>query len=490
MNKSEIKKKTFSGVFWKLMERIIAQGITFIVSLVIARILSPTEYSIVGIVTVFFNFANVFIIGGLNTALIQKKNVDALDYSTVLYESLFASVIIYVILFFCAPIISDIYNQEMLVDMIRIMGLSLPITAIQSVWCSFISTKLLFKKFFFATLGGSIISGVVGLYMALNSYGVWSLVAQQMTNIIIDTMILVASTRIGLMLRFSWKRFKNLFSYAWKIFVSSLIGTTYTEISPLVIGIKFRPSDLSFYTKGKEFPYMLSATATSTISSVLFPVLAKFQDDKKRILDYTRLYVKLASFVCFPIMLGFFAVSENFVYVVLTDKWLPAVYYIRVFCVCSMFDVVAIGNCETIKAIGRSDVYLIIEIIKKTGYFVTLFLFIICSDSAHTLALAYVVCTVIQVIVNSIPNIRLIDYGIKNQIVDLLPNLIASIIMCVITVVLGKIFPLGLMALGIQIVVGMAVFLLICVASKNRSFYYFWDTYKSFVSSRRKKNNE
>lgn len=484
MNQSDIKRKAFSGVFWKFMERFIAQGITLIVSIIIARILSPNEYSIIGIITVFFNFANIFITSGLNTALIQKKDADNLDYSTVLYTSVFISIITYFVLFFCAPIIAKIYNQPVLVLMIRVMGLSLPVTAIKAVWCSYISANLYFRKFFFATLGGTIISGIVGIYMAFSGYGAWSLIAQQMTNIIIDTIILVASTRINIIINFSFNRLKILFKYAWKLFVSSLIGTTYTEISPLVIGIKFTANDLSFYTKGKSFPSMLSTTATNTLSAVLFPVLAKYQDDKDKILDYTRLYMRLSSFISFPIMLGFFSIAENFIHVILTDKWLPAVYYVQVFCICYMFDVIAIGNCETIKAIGRSDVYLLIEIIKKTGYFLTLFIFIYFSKSSQMLAIAYIICTIIQVIVNTLPNVRLIGYKYKDQIIDLFPNLISALVMCFITLQIGKKMALGITTLVIQIIVGVLVFLLLCLITKNKSFFYFIDLSKEIIKKR------
>ena len=481
-----MKKKAFSGAFWKLMERFVAQGISLIVSIIIARILSPTEYSVVGIVTVFFNFANIFITSGLNTALVQKKDADRLDYTTVLLTSLAFSAAVYLLLFLAAPEVARIYRQPVLLPMLRIMGLTLPITAVKAVWCAYISANLLFRRFFFATLGGTLISGAVGIYMALHGYGAWALIAQQMTNTAIDTVILLLCTRIHLARGFSFERLRGLFRYAWKLFLSSLLGTTYTEISPLVIGIRFSPDDLAFYTKGKSFPSMLSTTATSTLSAVLFPVLAKVQDEKEKIRDYTRLYMRLSSFLSFPIMLGFFAVAENFVHVVLTDKWLPAVYYMRVFCICNMFDVVAIGNCETIKAIGRSDVYLIIEIIKKAGYFLTLAAFLIFGRSAKELALAYVVCTVIQVAVNSVPNIRLIGYRYGDQLRDLLPNLLLAVTMCAAAMLVGQWLSLGLLSLCVQILTGILVFAALSALTKNPAFFYLLRTGREFMNRRSK----
>ncbi len=479
------RKKVFMNVFWKFLERIFAQGISLIVTIIIARILDPSDYSVVSLVAIFFTFANILISGGLNTALIQKKDADPEDYSTVLFVSVIISIIIYIFLFFLAPVIAKIYHQDILVLMIRIMGLALPITAIKSIWCAYISSHLMFKKFFFATLIGTIISAVVGITMALKGAGAWALVAQQMTNTIIDTIVLILSTRIHIVFKISICKLKILFKYGWKVFVSSLIGTIYTELSPLIIGVKFKAEDLSFYTKGKSFPSMLSTTATNTLSAVLFPVLSKHQDDKVKILSYTRQYMRMASFMIFPIMLGFFAISENFVLVLLTEKWLPIVYYIKIFCVCFMFDVIAIGNCETIKAIGRSDVYLIMEIIKKSCYFTILILFIVFSKSPQILVISTLVCTIIQILVNSIPNIWLIKYKLKYQLTDLLPNLITSMVMCFFVLLIELLNVLPFIKLVIQICVGIIIYIVLCILTKNRTFLYLLDLWKNYKKNKK-----
>ena len=293
------------------------------------------------------------------------------------------------------------------------------------------------------------------------------------------------STRDYTVTTFSFSRLKSLFKYSWKLFLSSLLGAVYTEISPLVIGLRFNVNDLSYYTKGKSFPSMLSTTATSTLSAVLFPVLAKYQDKKDRILEYTRLYMRLSSFIIFPIMLGMFAVSDNFIIAILTEKWKQAAYYIRVFCLCNMFDVIAIGNCETIKAIGRSDVYLKIEVIKKTGYFLVLAVFLFLSVSAKILALAYVACTVIQVLVNSYPNVKLIGYNYKDQIKDLFPNLWISVVMCSITLLSNRFLPHNIFGLIFQILLGILTFLLLCVLTKNVAFLYFVNYLESMLKRRK-----
>lgn len=485
----DIKQKTITSTIWKFLERFMAQAISLIVSILLARLLDPSDYSVVGIVTIFFTFANVLISGGLNTALIQKKDADNEDYSTVLYVSILLSIICYAILFFCAPLIAQLYDQPSLVLIIRVMGLSLPITAVKSIWCAYISATLQFRKFFFATLGGTLVSAVVGITMALNGFGPWALVAQQMTNTVIDTLILIVSTRIHIVLKVSITKLKVLFKYGWKVFVSSIIGVVYMETAPLAIGVKFTPNDLSYYTKGKSFPNLLSSTTTNTLSAVLFPVLARSQDDKPKLLAYTRRYMQVASFIIFPVMLGFFAVAENFVLVFLTEKWLPAVYYIQVYCIVSMFDVVAVGNCETIKAIGRSDVYLIMEIIKKSCYFLILVLFIVFSNTPEIMAISSIVCTLVQILVNSIPNIKLIGYKFGQQIMDLLPNLIMALIMMIAAYVIKYVPIPPLASLCLQMASGIVVYIGLSVVTSNKNFKYIWQTVKGFLGRRDSRAN-
>ena len=223
MDSKAIRNKAFTGTVWKFLERLIAQGVSLVVSIIIARCLSPDEYSIVSIVVIFFAFADVFISGGFNTALIQKKEADIYDYSSVLIISVFISIICYMILFISSPFLAKMYNKPILVSVIRVMSLVLPVNALKSILCAYISSKLEFRKFFFATIGGTIISGVIGVYLAFTGYGAWALVIQQMANSIIDTIILFFSTKIKFVIFLSINRIKELFTYGWKIFITNLL---------------------------------------------------------------------------------------------------------------------------------------------------------------------------------------------------------------------------------------------------------------------------
>jgi len=288
-----------------------------------------------------------------------------------------------------------------------------------------------------------------------------------------DAIILILTTKIQMTRGFSIVRFKSLFSYGWRILLSSILGKTYSQFSPLVIGLKYTTTELAFYDKGLSFPALISSSTTDTIAAVLFPVLSKKQDNKDEVLSLTRLYMRISSFIVFPAMMGLYAISGTFVYALLTEKWAASIIYMRIFCISYMFDMVALGNCESIKAIGRSDIYLKMEIAKKTGYFLTLVLFLCLTDNPDSFAFSALVCTLIQVLVNSWPNRKLIGYHYLMQINDLMPNLLTATVMCVGVMIVGKIVKAEYwLTMCIQIVFGIVCYLLLSIATKNSSFNY------------------
>ncbi len=480
-NVSNQKTNTLSGFFWKFLERIGSQIVSFIVSIIIARILTPDDYGLVSLITIFFTFANIFIVGGFNTALIQKQKCDVHDYSTIFIFSIFVSLICYLILFFISPHIADFFGQPILKNMIRVMGLILPVNAIQSIWAAHISIQLEFKKFFFSSLIGIIFSAIIGIAMGVLGFGPWALVAQQMTNILVGTVALVLSTKLNLSFKFSLNRFKKLFSYGWKVLLSSLIANIYSEIVPLFIGKKYTKEELSFYTKGRSFPNLINSSITSTISSVLFPVLSRYKENKTQLLYYTRKFIRVISYITFPLMIGLCVVAEKFVLVLLTEKWLSSVIYIQIFCIATMFDVVHIGNCETIKAVGKSGTYLVMEIIKKACYFVIIAVFLWLFNSPQQLALAFVFCTIVALVVNSIPNNKIIGYTFKMQIIDLLPNLFSSVLMGIIVYLFGLIKINIYLSFVLQILIGIFIYVLLSVLFQNSSFKYLWNKLKNLT---------
>lgn len=484
MNSNNLKNKAFSGMIWKFMERICAQVVSLIVSIVLARILMPDDYSIVSIVTIFFTFCNVFISGGLNTALIQKKDADVEDYSTVLHTSMFVALILYMVMFFLAPSIANLYSKQILIPVIRIMSLTFFINAFKSVLSAYTSSNLQFKKFFFSTIVGTIISAFVGIYMAINGYGAWALVAQQMTNSLLDTLILYLTTKYRIIFKVSFKKLKSLFSYGWKIFVSSIISVIYDQINPLIVGVKYTSKDLAYYSKGQSYPGLINSTISDTLQSVLFPIMSKVQDNKEMVLSVTRKYIKVASYVIFPMMIGLFSVSDIFVEVVLTEKWLPIVPYIQIFCFSYMLNIIQVGNLQAIKAIGRSDITLILEMVKKSFYLIIIILFVILSKNPIVLALSSIVCTVFATVVNTYPNRKLLGYKYKYQLNDLLPNLIISIIMGIVVYLIKYIQISKVLILILQVFIGIIVYILLSKFTKNENLYYLIDYVRSYFRKR------
>ena len=484
MDNSQLKKSAFIGMIWKLAERVGAQVVTLAISIILARLLTPDDYSIVGIVNIFFAFCNIFIIGGFNTALIQKKDADKQDYSSVLWVSLAISGALYAALFITAPWIGALYHKPLLSPVFRVMGITLIIDAVKAVVYAYVSNQLQFKKFFFATLVGTLGSAAVGIAMACAGMGPWALVAQKMISSIADTLVLTFTSKFRVQLKVSLARIKQLFSYGWKIFVSSLISTIYDQLNPLIIGLRFSAVDLSFYSKGQSFPLALNYTLDGTLTSVLFPVMSKVQDDKDRVLEYTRKFMRIASYVLFPSMVGFLAVSDSFVRVLLTEKWMPASIYIKLFCVTYMFNIIQNGNLQTIRAIGRSDIILKLEIMKKSLYFLVIFIAVLIARSPQWLAAATIVNTAIATIINTTPNRKLINYRRRDQIADIAPNLILSAIMGAAVYAVNYLPIAPLVKLGLQLVVGAVVYVILSILTRNDNFYYLLKMLKQYLLKR------
>lgn len=481
VDKKKLGVSAISGVIWKFCERVGAQLVALVVQIILARLLSPDDYAVVGIITIFFSFCNVLITGGLNTALIQKKDSDIEDYSTVLHVSMILAAVLFVGMYFAAPWIANLYDKAILIPAIRVMSITFFINAFTSVLGAYVSSNLQFRKSFFATLVGSAVSAVVGISMAMGGFGPWALIAQQMTNAACNAVTLYVMARLKFVFRISWTRFRQLFGYGSKIFLTSLISVIYDHINPLIIGLKFTTADLAYYTKGQNYPGLLNSSVNDTLSTVLFPVIAKVQDSTEAVLGVTRRYIKVSSYIIFPVMVGFFAVAESFVVGILTEKWLPIVPYIRIFSFTYMFNIIQTGNLQAIKAIGRSDISLLLEILKKSVYFVIIAAFVYFSDSPIMLAASGILCTVVATVINTYPNRKLIGYSYRHQLCDLMPNFTIAVLMGIVVMLAGRLPAAPLLLLVIQVLVGGTVYVALSILFKNESFFYLLGYLKSFL---------
>ncbi len=484
MNKNDLKGKVVSGLVWKFGERIIAQTISLVISIILARILSPKEYGIISLVLIFITFANVFINDGLGAPLIQKKDSDNEDFSTMLYCSLILSIILYSIIFFIAPLVSSWYHQPQLTSVLRVMALQIPLSSFKTIQHAYVSKNMLFKKFFWSTLGGTIISGIVGIIMAFKGFGVWSLVIQYLTNSLIDMIVLFFTVDWRPQVTFNIKSAISMCSYGVKLLGASLINTLYIECRSLIIGRLYSEADLAYNSKGNQFPALIINNINTSMSSVLFPALSTINDDPNRIKQMTRRSLKLSSYVIFPLMIGMISISTPFITLLLTEKWLPCVPFLQLSCIYWLFQPCLTANNEAIKAIGRSDICLKYEFIKKIFGFSLVFLTM--KISVYALALSNVFFALFSMIMNMIPTRKIIHYGYFEQFKDLFPNFILSIIMGIFVYLVALLKISTLLTLLLQVTVGVFIYLFLSSVFKIDSYQYIKNSIKKFFHSRSK----
>lgn len=467
---SNMKYKVFSGLLWKFGERVTAQLISLIVSIALARLLSPDDYGAVAIVMIFITISNVFVSSGFGNALIQKKDADNLDFSSVFYINILIGIVLYLIIFFSAPFIAEFYDMAILLPVLRVLGVQIIVASINSVQQAFVSRHMLFKRVFWSTLFGTLISGVIGVFMAYYGFGVWALVAQYLTNTCTSTVVLWITVRWRPELSCSWKRAKDLFSFGWKLLVSGLLDTSYKQLRSLIIGKKYTSADLAYYNQGDKYPSLIVTNINASISSVLFPTMSKYQDDKEKVKQLTRRAIQVSSYLMWPLMIGFSVVAEPLITIVLTDKWLPCVPYVRVFCFCYGLYPIHTANLQAINAVGRSDLFLKLEIVKKIIGIIT----ILISMNSGPLVMVYslIVTDLLATIINAFPNKKLLNYNYIEQLRDMIPSFIMAVIMGIIIYpIIFLNFPIVIL-LAIQIFTGFIVYIAESFITKQPSFIY------------------
>lgn len=477
------RNKVLFNLFWRFAERCGAQFVAFVVSIVLARMLEPEVYGGVALITVFTTILQVFVDSGLGNALIQKKDADDLDFSTVFYANVVFCGILYILLFFCAPLIAGFYADASLAPLIRVLGITIIVSGVKNIQQAYVSKNMVFKKFFFSTLGGTIAAAFVGIAMAVSGYGVWALVVQQVINVTIDTVILWITVKWRPQKKFSIKRLKSLFSYGWKLLLSSLIDMGYNNIRQLIIGKMYSSSDLAYYNRGRQFPSFIVANINSAIDSVLFPVMSSAQDDRQSVKQMTRKSIKVSVYIMAPLMMGLAFTADSVVKLILTDKWLDCVPYLRIFCITFMFYPIHTANLNAIKAMGRSDLFLKLEIMKKCVGIALL----LSTMWFGTMVMAYslLISSVCSQIINSWPNRKLLNYGYIEQLKDILPGIFLSVGMGIIVWCISLIGLSALPTFMIQVVLGMILYFTGSIIFRIDSFTYLKDILRSFFKSKK-----
>ncbi len=478
----EEQRTVFSNVIWRFAERCGDQLLTFVVSIILARLLDPSAYGELALVTVFISILQVFVSSGFGSALIQKKDADELDYSTVFIFNIVSSVLLYLLMFFAAGSIADFYELPTLVPIIRVMSLTLLISGMINVLQAYVTKHLLFKNFFFATLGSTLLAALLGIWMAYRGYGVWAPVAQSLFNQFADTVILWLMVKWRPRAQFSFQRLKGLFSYGWKILAASLLETIYSQLQQLFVGKLYTTDDLAYYNKGDSFPSLIVTNINSSIDTVMLPTMANVQDDRERVRDMTRRTIRVSVYIMAPMMVGLACVAEPLVRLLLTEKWLPCVPFLRVFCAMYVLYPLHTSNLNAIKALGYSGVLLRLEIIKK----VIGLLLILAALRFGPLAIAFatLVSFLLGLVLDACANKKLLDYGCFAQLRDIAPSLLLAACMgaCVMAV---QLLGLGdLATLCIQVPLGAGIYILGSILLHFDSFDYMLALVKSYFPHR------
>lgn len=481
-NERATKKQVVFGFFWRFAERIAAQGVSFIVQLVLARILMPSDYGTVALIVVITNILQVFVDSGMGNALIQKQNADEIDFSTAFYFNVAVCVIVYSLLFIASPIIANFYNKPEMLPMLRVAGITILISGLKNIQQAYVSRNLIFKKFFFSTIIGTLISAVVGIYMALKGFGAWALIAQTLTNTTIDTFVLWITVKWRPVLAFSFTKFKELFKFGWKLLVSSLLDTVYSNLRQLIIGKMYTSSELAYYNRGKQFPELATVNIDTSINSVLLPAMSRSQDDKVELKKMTRRAIRISSYIMWPVMIGLMATANSLVSLILTDKWLPLVPYMRIFCLSFAIWPIHTTNLNAINAMGRSDIFLKLEIVKKIIGMIVL----VATMWFGPLIMAWSMCFTgfISMFINSYPNRKLMDYKYGEQIKDIIPDIILSSIMGVIVYSVEFLHLPTIVTLLVQILLGIVIYIALSKLTKNESFDYIYSYFVKFKNRR------
>lgn len=464
------KNVILANLIWRFAERCGAQLVQFVVSIVLARILMPEDYGTVALITVFITILQVFVDSGLGNALIQKKDADDVDFTTVFFTNVIFCLILYGLIFLCAPLIARFYKNDLLTPLVRVLGITVIISGVKNVQQAYVSRHMLFKNFFYATLGGTIGAAIIGIIMAYSGFGVWALVAQQVFNVTVDTVILWFTVKWRPGKTVSIERLRKLYSFGWKLLASTLLDTVYNNIRQLIIGKLYSSSDLAYYNRGKQFPNIIVTNINSSISSVLLPAMSNVQDDKEKVKNMTRLAIKVSVYVMAPLMMGVAFTAPSIVKIILTEKWMDAVPYIRIFCITYMFYPIHTANLNAINAMGRSDLFLKLEIAKKIVGMICL----ISTMWFGVMAMAYslLLVSVLSQLINAWPNRRLLNYGYIDQIKDILPSVLLAVFMGVGVSTLNNCRITVELRFVCQIVLGGGIYVVGSIITKNDSYLY------------------
>jgi len=466
-----LKQKTVSGLIWSFVDTMAGQGITFVVGIILARLLSPREFGLIGMITVFIAVSESFINSGFSSALIRKKDCTDTDFSTVFFFNLTVGILFFLLLFFSAPAISSFFNEPELTAILQVLGIVLIIDSLTLIQRTILTKRIDFKLQAKISMIASIGSGVVSITMAFYGLGVWALVAQRIVKQGLNSLFLWMWNRWKPLLVFSKKSFKELFGFGSKLLLSGLIDTIYRNVYYLIIGKFFSAQELGFYTKANEFKNLPSQNLNGIIGRVTYPVLSTLQDDIPRLRNNYQKLIRSVMFITFILMLGMAAVAEPMIHTLIGAKWEPAIIYLQMLCFVGMMYPLHALNLNMLQVQGRSDLFLKLEVIKKIIAIPTIVIGVFFG--IKMMIVGMMVNTLIAYYLNSYWSGKKIGYSFTQQVKDILPSFFLALTMGVAVYLLGKVLPFSYpVKLIIQIVFGGLFVLVICEVTKFRDYIF------------------
>jgi O-antigen/teichoic acid export membrane protein len=452
-----LKAKAFKGFAWNSLESLLVKGVSFIISILVARLVSPEAYGLIGMLSVFLALSTLFIEGGFSKALIQRKNCSQTDYSTVFYFNLIVSVIIYLALYFSAPFIAGFYNTPELVLLTRVMGLQFIIAAFIVVQKAKLLIDINFKTQAKINILAVLISGAVGLYMAYNNYGVWALVGQNLSLAGATTLLMWLNSGWTPSWLFSLKSFQEMFGYGSKILLAGLYSTLLNNIYTIVIGKWYHSKALGYYTRANTLAEMSSGTLNVIVSNVTFPLLTSIQHDREKLVSVYSRMLSMTAFIIFPFMTLLAVIAEPFIRVFLTDKWLPATVLLQWLCLAKMFMPISSLNLNLLNAVGRSDLFLKTDLSKLP--IIILAMAITLPMGVRAMVIGSFIVTVLSYFINAYPSGRLFGYGAVKQLKDCFKIILSTLIMASLSYFVMQFFSTPLIQLMIAISIASITYL-------------------------------
>lgn len=474
---SSLTDKTVFGVGWSFLDNISNSGITFLVGLVLARLLSPEEYGLIGIITIFIVLFSAIVDSGFSAALIRKKDIERKDYDTAFWANLFLGSLMYILLFFLAKPIALFFNREELVPLTQVMGVILSINAFSTIQRTIYTKKLNFKVQTGISLLSSLGSGVIGIGMAFYGYGVWSLVGQQLSRQTIQSVFLWYWSDWRPMMRFSLSSFKSMYSFGWKLMLSNVINTLWNEAYQIVIGKCYAPSTLGQYTRAKQFSDIFSTNLTTVVQRVTFPSLSEIQDEDERLKEAYRRVLKITMLLSFMFLFCLASISKSLIYTLIGTQWEEAVHFLPIICLQCVFYPLSAINLNILMVKGRSDIYLQLEIIKRIISIIPLLMGIFLG--IYWMLWGSVVYGMCAYTLNSYFSGRMIDYSIWNQLKDLIPSFLPSALTAIIISSISILDMPSVVILALQLSAGFVIAYFLLSITRNQEFLFI----KSMVLS-------